>query len=478
MATATIKVPPAQGSGYLQVSITYTVTNTDTTYKITATKVKYSAVGTDWYLDGSKHVTYDGTTLHTPPQQVLSAGKSKSYTISKSVTTTKTHAAQTKKFIYTFLSSVFAAITVPAKTSYKVTLNTNGGSGGTASLTKWYGETLSLTSGFTAPKRTGYKFVGWGETSTATATASQYTGNAAKTYYAVWERQITGITLNVTTLRVEDGTSTAEADEGTWCYGTCTYSITGTAAADVTFNVSVTPTDPQIVQTTYTATKNIDDTLTGSFVFRASDCSMESSYTFMVTATANNTSATQTVTKAQGNVLSMAYFVMDVLGDNYPGQRPGHGISFGEPCKSEGFRVGMKPYFGKYPIEDTNDKYALIIGNGTGDANRSNAFAVGWDGGITTSRPLFKRVTATSTAQTINAGAGLTFTITVNVPDGYTLFGVIGQTSNHNLAGTIGTARVTGANTVSTALTNRTASTNWNDATVTVDTVCILSTVV
>lgn len=133
---------------------------------------------------------------------------------------------------------------------------------------------------------------------------------------------------------------------------------------------------------------------------------------------------------------------------------------------------------GKYNLEDTNDEYALIIGNGTDDANRSNAFAVDWDGGILAAKPLFKRVTATSAAQTINAGAGLNFTITVNVPDGYTLFGVIGQSSNHNLAGTIGTARVTGASTVSTSLTNRTASTNWTDATVTVDTVCILSTVV
>ena len=26
--------------------------------------------------------------------------------------------------------------------------------------------------------------------------------------------------------------------------------------------------------------------------------------------------------------------------------------------------------------------YALIVGNGTDDANRSNAFAVGWDGNI------------------------------------------------------------------------------------------------
>ena len=35
---------------------------------------------------------------------------------------------------------------------------------------------------------------------------------------------------------------------------------------------------------------------------------------------------------------------------------------------------------GKYNVEDTNNKYALIIGNGTGNNARSNAFAVDWNG--------------------------------------------------------------------------------------------------
>ena len=37
---------------------------------------------------------------------------------------------------------------------------------------------------------------------------------------------------------------------------------------------------------------------------------------------------------------------------------------------------------GKYNIEDSSDKYAFIIGNGTDGANRSNAFAIDWDGKI------------------------------------------------------------------------------------------------
>lgn len=78
-------------------------------------------------------------------------------------------------------------MTIPARASYKVTLNANGGSGGTASLTKWYGESLSLTSGVTNPTRSGYTFAGWYENSSGTGSKiTSYTGNAAKTYYAKW----------------------------------------------------------------------------------------------------------------------------------------------------------------------------------------------------------------------------------------------------------------------------------------------------
>lgn len=37
---------------------------------------------------------------------------------------------------------------------------------------------------------------------------------------------------------------------------------------------------------------------------------------------------------------------------------------------------------GKYNVEDTESKYAFIIGNGTSNDNRSNAIAIDWDGNI------------------------------------------------------------------------------------------------
>lgn len=85
--------------------------------------------------------------------------------------------------------TVSFSVTVPAWTSYSVTYNANGGSGVPASQTKWKGQTLTLSS--TKPTRTGYSFLGWSTSSTATtatyAAGGSYTANAAATLYAVWK---------------------------------------------------------------------------------------------------------------------------------------------------------------------------------------------------------------------------------------------------------------------------------------------------
>lgn len=86
-------------------------------------------------------------------------------------------------------SSTAANVSVPAKTSYAVKYNANGGTGAPSSQTKWYGTALTLSS--TKPSRTGYYFQGWGTTATDTsvnyAAGASYTANAAITLYAIWK---------------------------------------------------------------------------------------------------------------------------------------------------------------------------------------------------------------------------------------------------------------------------------------------------
>lgn len=83
------------------------------------------------------------------------------------------------------------SVTIVKKASYTVTYNANGGSNAPSSQTKWYGESLTLSS--TKPTRTGYIFKGWATSSTATSAeypvggSYTYTTNESVTLYAVWK---------------------------------------------------------------------------------------------------------------------------------------------------------------------------------------------------------------------------------------------------------------------------------------------------
>ena len=73
------------------------------------------------------------------------------------------------------------------------------------------------------------------------------------------------------------------------------------------------------------------------------------------------------------------------LGD-YSHSEGGTTTASGSTSHSEGYYTKASSNYqhvqGKYNIEDTESKYAFIIGNGTSDTDRSNAFAIDWDGKI------------------------------------------------------------------------------------------------
>lgn len=73
--------------------------------------------------------------------------------------------------------------------TYKINYNANGGNGAPASQTKTHGTNLKLSS--TIPTRTGYTFLGWSTSKTATSATYKasgiYTNNVNTTLYAVWK---------------------------------------------------------------------------------------------------------------------------------------------------------------------------------------------------------------------------------------------------------------------------------------------------
>lgn len=152
------------------------------------------------YKIGSGSTTWSpsGTGVSIDP---FSEGTEK-YFRTSTWTITKAHSAQTvtgyadvegKAGIYSgSKSQASASIIVPAKTSYAVRYNANGGSGAPASQTKWYGETLKLST--TKPTRANYIFKGWATSSSGSVekgAGESYTEDAAVTFYAVWESAAT-----------------------------------------------------------------------------------------------------------------------------------------------------------------------------------------------------------------------------------------------------------------------------------------------
>lgn len=73
--------------------------------------------------------------------------------------------------------------------THRVSYNANGGSGAPGAQTKTHGITLKLSN--TVPKRTGYTFMGWSTSNTATIAeydaGDNLTENKSITLYAVWE---------------------------------------------------------------------------------------------------------------------------------------------------------------------------------------------------------------------------------------------------------------------------------------------------
>ena len=193
------------GSG-CALGLDWNATNTDGgTYKLAPTLWRYDSSSTDNYGSSwSEYLYYEpsGSTGHWTGGWGSGSGWRK-YDSFSTRTYTKNHSSYTVKITIntdsefgtwnggwvTLGSKSFSwSTTVPARTSYTVSFNANGGSGAPSNQTKWYGESLTLSS--TTPTRTGYTFNGWNTKSDGSGTnyakGASYTGNAALTLYAKW----------------------------------------------------------------------------------------------------------------------------------------------------------------------------------------------------------------------------------------------------------------------------------------------------
>lgn len=161
--------------------------------------------------------------------------------------------------VYGGTQTASGTISLGAKTSYMVYYDANGGSGAPGSQVKWYGTNITLSS--TKPTRTGYTFLGWSTSSTATtatySAGGTYSANSGVILYAVWK-------INTWTVSYDaNGGSGAPANQ-TKTYGT-TLTLSSTIPTKQNYNFLGWGTSASATVATYAAgasyTANSDITL-------------------------------------------------------------------------------------------------------------------------------------------------------------------------------------------------------------------------
>lgn len=320
-------------------------------------------------------------------------------------------------------------VTVPAWTSYKITYNANGGSGAPGAQTKWKDQTLTLSS--TKPIRSGYSFLGWSTSSSATsatyAAGASYKANAAATLYAVWKANTYTVTYNA-----NGGSGTPGAQTKThgvaltlssvkptranytfkgWATSTSTTTVTYASGATYTTNAAITlyavwelsyvkPVIKSFTVNRCNSGGTTSDEGTYALVKFTWTCSLtvksiivewkastESTWTSS-TISASGTTDTTSVVIGEGNLSTdSAYSIRLTVTDandsstatrNLPGMvipidvlAGGKGVSVGKPAElEEVFDVGWDGRFRKH----------ICIGDKTGYHDGNQGVFLSWEG--------------------------------------------------------------------------------------------------
>lgn len=331
------------GAGYnaFRAVLVYETTSTsETSYTLKASVKCQMGDGHDSGSNFSATATVNGSSSSGTGSGYYSAGTTSGVIASKSVAISRIHTAQTitlkglVKSTYTWsgkTSSASATITVPAKPSYTIAFNANGGSGAPSSQTKWYGETLKLST--TKPTRSGYDFLGWatssGATSASYAAGGNYTANSGTTLYAVWKRSYIAPSITAASVYRSNDLGVAD-DEGTSCFVEVSWSVNTTLASGnqgdslrVDWKLSTSTS-----WTTGTTVSLSGASGTTSTVVTPSG-GFNTNSTYNVRVIVSDTSGQSGNTASITRTLSPSFFLMDALNGNV-----GRALTFGRGATS------------------------------------------------------------------------------------------------------------------------------------------------
>lgn len=320
--------------------LTYSTSATNTNYEIT---VKSDLQAKNYYLSGYRlNTIINGVTEATATAYVSTLTTSfttflsttqvvKTYAKGRTAQTITVGSSYAGENVSGYLpgnksGSSTVNITIPAKPSYTVSYNANGGAGAPSNQKKWYGETLQITS--TRPTRASYNFLGWatssGSNTVAYTSGANYTANAAITLYAVWQLaytppKITGYGASLPTIYRADSSGNAQ-DEGTYAYVSFSWSTFSSAyqgqSAKVDYKLTTSSTWENAITKVISGTSgNFEETIGGSL-------DIDSAYDFRITVIDSRSSSNFKT------FLSSAFFPMDF---GYGGKAIGIGTTAPDP---------------------------------------------------------------------------------------------------------------------------------------------------
>ena len=180
------------GSGVL----TYTITTSEDSVKCVLSQIKITN-DAGKRASYSYSVSFGGSTI-TSGSVTLSNGASTTKSLSVSKSVARGHSSSTTSLTVSGSGGGGSAnsevlVTVGVKISYTVAYYANGGSNAPSAQTKWWGESLTLSS--SKPYRNGYVFYHWNTLSSNTGTSyepsASYTENKTLNLYAIWNPTIT-----------------------------------------------------------------------------------------------------------------------------------------------------------------------------------------------------------------------------------------------------------------------------------------------
>lgn len=203
------------------------------------------------------------------------------------------------------LDSTSITVTVNAK-EYTVQYNANGGLNAPTSQIKYHDTVLKLSSA--QPTRSGYTFLGWSTSSTATSamyqSSSSFSTNANTTLYAIWKQEpVTLKKLEISSLPQKNVYKIGENLDTTGLLLKATYSDGST----------------EIINSGFT-TSGFTSTTAGTKTVKVSYGGLNVSYTVTVKAEVTASTAVVTLQNAQakaGDTVSVAVYIKDNPGIAY-----------------------------------------------------------------------------------------------------------------------------------------------------------------